>query len=232
MYKNVKNIAHRGYSGVYPANTEIAFIKAREKGFDGAETDVRITADGEFIINHDSIVRFADGTELVAEETDLATLLSKPIMNDTTDDEVYVCTFRRYLEIMREGGMICFVEIKSRLDENQIKDIYDLMRDVYDIGKCVVQSFDFDNITLSRQYVPGIPIMLTHGMGEKDLGYERCFDGGFSIDVDYNLLDEELISAFHSRGLEVGVWTVNNEDDYRRLREMDIDYIESDYFCN
>ncbi len=232
MYKNVKNIAHKGYSGVYPENTELAFLKAREKGFDGAETDVRITADGEFILNHDSEVRFADGTELIAEETDLAALLSKPIKNNTTSDEVYVCTFRRYLEIMREGGMICFVEIKSHLNEKQIKDIYDLMRDVYSLDKCIVQSFDFDNITLSRQYVPDIPIMLTHGMGEKHLGYERCFEGGFSIDVDYNILDDEMINAFHSRGLEVGVWTVNDIDAYNRLREMDIDYIESDYYCN
>ena len=231
MMGRVKFIAHKGYSGKYPENTELAFIKAAENGFDGAETDVRITADGKFIINHDSEVRFADGTVMIAEETGYETLLSKPVKNNTTDDVVYVCPFRRYLEIMKQNNMICFVEIKSKLSREQIKDIYDLMAEVYDLKKCIVQSFDFENITLSREYVPDIPVMLTHGSGEKHLGYERCFEGGFSIDVDYNLLDDEMISAFRSRGLEIGVWTVNNYDDFTALKQRDIDYIESDYFC-
>lgn len=227
----VKYIAHKGYSGKYPENTELAFLKAAENGFDGAETDVRITADGKFIINHDSEVRFADGSVMTAEETDYETLLSKPIKNNTTDDEVYVCPFRRYLEIMKQNDMICFVEIKSKLNYEQIKSIYDLMSEVYDLKKCIVQSFDFENITLSRRYVPDIPVMLTYGSGEKHLGYERCFEGGFSIDADYTILDDEMISAFRSRGLEIGVWTVNDIDAFNELKNRDIDYIESDYFC-
>ncbi len=230
MRDRVKYIAHKGYSGIYPENTELAFLKAAQAGFDGAETDVHITADGEFILNHDSLVRFADGTGLEAEKTDFKTLSSKPLLNNTTDDEVYVCTLRRYLEILRDNSMVCFVEIKSHLNADEIKSLYDLMAEVYDLDKCIVQSFDFENLRLSREYVPTIPIMLTHGMGEKELGYERCFDGGFSIDVDYNMLDKKMIEDFHSRGLEVAVWTVNNADDFNRLKDEDIDYIESD-FC-
>jgi len=41
-----KNIAHRGYSGIYPENTILAYRKVIEVGYDGIETDVQMTKDG------------------------------------------------------------------------------------------------------------------------------------------------------------------------------------------
>ena len=43
-------IAHRGYSGVYPENTMLAFRKAEEVGADGIELDVHLSSDGELMI--------------------------------------------------------------------------------------------------------------------------------------------------------------------------------------
>ncbi|MBQ1956098.1 MAG: glycerophosphodiester phosphodiesterase, partial [Clostridia bacterium] len=55
-------IAHRGYSGRYQMNTDEAFLKAVEHGSGGIETDVRVTADGVLVVNHDDEAKFADGT--------------------------------------------------------------------------------------------------------------------------------------------------------------------------
>ena len=42
-----KNIAHRGGAALMPENTLAAFADAFARGFDGAELDVQLSADGE-----------------------------------------------------------------------------------------------------------------------------------------------------------------------------------------
>ena len=46
-------VAHRGYSGVYPENTMLAFRKAVEAGSDEIELDVQLTKDGTLVVIHD-----------------------------------------------------------------------------------------------------------------------------------------------------------------------------------
>ncbi|MBQ6018635.1 MAG: hypothetical protein IJL26_00515 [Clostridia bacterium] len=221
-------IAHRGYSGVYPQNTELAFRKAAEHGSGGAETDIRRTKDGVYVCSHDAEVRFADGTELTVEENDFAALTAKPLKNNKTDDTVYLCTLRRYLEVMRENGMICFVELKGPFADAQVKEVFDLVAEVYELGKCILQSFDFDNLLKAHELFPALPLMWTYGTGERH--YERCFEHGFSIDADRVVVTEEMVKDFHDRGLAVGVWTVNDEAELARISALGVDYIESDVY--
>ena len=47
--------AHRGFSGLYPENTMLAFRKAAEVGCDGIELDVQLTKDG-VIVDRKSVV--------------------------------------------------------------------------------------------------------------------------------------------------------------------------------
>ena len=66
----MKRLAHRGYSACYPENTMIAFIKAYEKGFDGIETDVHMSKDGELVLIHDEkINRTSNGKGYVKDYT-------------------------------------------------------------------------------------------------------------------------------------------------------------------
>lgn len=48
-------LSHRGLSNQHPENTLAAFAAALSAGFDGLETDVRISADGEAILFHDRL---------------------------------------------------------------------------------------------------------------------------------------------------------------------------------
>lgn len=225
---NICMIAHRGYSGAYPQNTELAFREAAKHRSGGAETDIRRTKDGIFVCSHDAEVRFADGTELTVEENDFAALTAKPLKNDKTDDIVYLCTLRRYLEVMRDNGMVCFVELKGPFTDAQVGEVFDLVAEIYELKKCILQSFSFDNLLKAREQFPDLPLMWTYGTGERH--YERCFEHGFSIDVDRVVVTEQMVREFHDRGLEVGVWTVNDETELARITALGVDYIESDVF--
>lgn len=228
MNKNVCMIAHRGYSSKYPGNTEIAFIKAAENGSGGAETDVRITKDGMLVVNHNDEVTFDDGTELLVAESTYEELTAKPLENDKSDDVIYLCTFRRYLEIMRDNNMICFVELKGEFPDEKVREVFELVDEVYDLSKCIMQSFDFNNLIKAREMFPSLPLMLTYGSNES--GYERCFDYGFSIDAEYKVITKEMIEEFHGRNLEVALWTVNDKEALDYCLSLGVDYIESDVF--
>ena len=221
-------IAHRGYSGKYPPNTESAFVMAAAHGSGGAETDIRRTKDGVYVCSHDGDVDYADGTNLIVADSTFEELTSKPLLNRTNDETAYLCSYRRYLEIMRQSGMVCFIELKGPYTEDQVKEVFDIAAEVYDLRKCILQSFDFDNLLRCRELFPELPLMYTYGTGESH--YERCFDHGIAIDADRVILTPAMVSEFHAHGLEVGVWTVNSEDDLRKFADMGVDYIESDIF--
>ena len=221
-------IAHRGYSSVYPPNTELAFRMAARHGSGGAETDIRRTIDGVYVCSHDSEVRFADGTELRIEESAFAARTEKPLRNNVSDDEVYLCTLRRYLEVMRDNNMVCFIELKGPFTDEQVKEVFDIAAQVYDLKQCILQSFRFENLLKARAQFPELPLMWTYGCSESH--YERCFEHGFSIDADRVVVTQQMVKDFHDHGLAVGVWTVNDEAELARIRALDVDYIESDVF--
>ena len=226
--KKICMIAHRGYSAAFQQNTELSFLEAAKNRSGGAETDIRLTKDGVYVTSHDGDLVFEDGSRLTVSDATFEELSAKPLKNTKTDDIIYICTFRRYLEIMRDNNMICFVELKGSFTDEQVCGVFELVKEVYDLKKCILQSFEFDNLIKAHEQFPELPLMLTYGKGES--GYERCFDHGFSIDIDHTIVTEELIEQFHSRGLEVGVWTVNDAESLERCRKMGVDYIESDCF--
>ncbi len=222
----VNMIAHRGHSALYPENTAMAFEMAAKNGFSGAETDIRVTSDGVYVTNHNSSVVLKDGTELEIAENTYETLVSQPLKNKKNLSEVYLCTFKEYLEIMRDNDLICFIELKGDFNDEQIKEIFTMAGEVYKLDKCILQSFEFDNLVKAHELFPDLRIMLTYD--ETDKSYVKCFDYGFSIDADYTVVDEEMIEAFHSRGLEVAAYTANELFTLNYLKSLGVDYIESD----
>ena len=63
-------MAHRGYSGVYPENTMLAFREAASDGCDGVERDVHETKDGQLVVIHaEAVDRTTDGKGWVKDLT-------------------------------------------------------------------------------------------------------------------------------------------------------------------
>ena len=219
-------IAHRGFSGIYHENTALAFEKAAEHGSGGAETDIRKTSDGVYVCCHNSSAQFKDGTELEIKDNTYSDLTAQPLKRKNIG-ETYLCTLKEYLEIMAKNDMVCFIELKGDFSDEEIKEIFDICSETYDLQKCILQSFEMENLLKARKIVPNLPLMLTYGNGDS---YEGCIENGISIDADYKCITEEMIKEFHDAGLEVGVWTVNNIFALEYCKRLGVDYIESDLF--
>jgi len=228
--KDICMIAHRGYSGKYPENTALAFEKAGEHGSGGAETDIRVTADGIYVTNHDSYIVLEDGTQMDILSHTYEELTQKPLKNSKTKDKVYLTTFEDYLRIMKKYDMICFVELKGAFSEEQVKEIFTIAGEVYDINKVMLQSFNFDNLIHAKELFPDLTVMLTYGTS--DTGYERCFEYGISIDCNINKLDDKMIEEFHEHGLLVACYTANDIFALSYAKQFDVDFIESDYYSS
>jgi len=53
--------------------------------------------------------------------------------------------------------------------------------------------------------------------------------GGTDLGVEYTLADEGLVAAAHAAGLTLGVWTVNDAADIRRMLDLGVDIVTSDW---
>ena len=45
----------------------------------------------------------------------------------------------------------------------------------------------------------------------------------------YNLITEDLVEKAHSKGLKIIAWTVDNPEEIRRLIDLEVDGIASNY---
>jgi glycerophosphoryl diester phosphodiesterase len=52
--------------------------------------------------------------------------------------------------------------------------------------------------------------------------------GVTDLGVEYTLADERLVAAAHGAGLALGVWTVNDAAEIRRMLDLGVDIVTSD----
>ncbi len=233
-HENVIMIGHRGYSSKNPDNTDVSFIRAAEHGSKGVETDVRITKDGVFVLSHDSDVKFEDGSSLKVADSTYEQLIAKPLKNKKSKDTVYLCTLKRYLEICKQYDMICFIELKGEYSDAQVEEVYKYFDTYYNVEKCIMQSFEFENLTKAKEMCarvfPGrkIRFMLTWGATKGD--YHKCIENGFDIDSDFASLTPKMVKEFHENGLQVACWTCNEPLSLHWAYWHKVDYIESDVY--
>ena len=70
------------------------------------------------------------------------------------------------------------------------------------------------------------------GGAEKRTFEQQLNDLGYTPDMyspSYNLVTPELIEACHRKGIKIIPWTVNKIEDMKRLKQMGVDGIITDY---
>jgi glycerophosphoryl diester phosphodiesterase len=96
--------------------------------------------------------------------------------------------------------------------------------------RVIIQSFDFRTLRVARSKYPDIRLaMLIETEGKPS---DHLNELGFTPDIyspDYHLVNEELISFANEKGMKVIPWTVNDPSEMRRLIEMGVDGIITDY---
>lgn len=119
LKNSARFIAHRGLSSRAPENTIKAFQLAGEAKFWGAETDVRKTKDGYFILMHDDTLKRMCGIDRAPGDMTLEEIKACPVTGgnhreDYQDDPdaVTIPTLEEYLHTCLQYRMVPVVEVK------------------------------------------------------------------------------------------------------------------------
>lgn len=240
-------IAHRGGAGLWPENTLYAFERASALGVDVIETDVRATADGELVILHDEGVgRTTDGAGRVGALTLAELKRLDAAYRFSTDggrsfplrgSGVSVPTLREVFAALPH--MRFNIEPKQAAPP-VAAPLCRLIREHGMADRVLIASFSAATIGEFRRECPEVATSAATGEVASFLtlhGAGLAASYGPAMQAlqvpEYagavRVLTRDFVEAAHGRNLRVHAWTVNAEGDMRRLVEMGVDGIMTDY---
>jgi len=224
-----KNYAHRGFSGVYPENTMLAFRKAIELGVDGIELDVHLTKDGEIVIIHDETVDRTAGVPGRIAEMTLEEVL-KVDVSYVKGDQFGFCgipTLREYFELVKDLPLITNIELKTNIIEYEgiEQKVYDMIKEFGLSDRVIISSFNHFSILRMKEIAPELKYgllseswIINTGKYVSELGIP-CYHG-----LRGNMIAEH-VADMKKYGLEINTFTVNEEDEMRRMVTLGVDGI-------
>jgi len=237
--------AHRGGALEAPENTLEAFARGLEAGADRLELDVHATSDGEVVVLHDETVdRTTDGVGL-AREKPLAELQeldagARFVADDGTKPfagrGVRIPTLAEVFEAF--PGVPLNIEIKQNEPEIEARVLAVLDR--FSARRQVLLAAERGVIMERiRAAAPDVHsgTSLDDGAeflglwGQNALGGYRPRGIAFQIPPTFlgePLVTEELVGVAHDLGVEVHVWTIDEEPEMERLLGLGVDGIMTD----
>jgi glycerophosphoryl diester phosphodiesterase/membrane-associated phospholipid phosphatase len=243
----VANIAHAGAQGHAPANTLEAFELALVMGADTLEMDAQVTADSEVVLHHDGTVdRQTDGAGAIADlpldelkELDAGFTFQDDAgefpwrgrgVEIPTLEEVFEAFPDTYLvvELKTDGGPGIVDAVAERIEAHDRQDTV------------LVASFDLDYLQAFRERLPGVPTSMPEEETRRFytlqlVGAHRWWRppaGFFQVPEHHegtHVVTGRFVRAADRLGVDVQVWTVNEVEDMRRLIDLGVHGIMTDY---
>ena len=180
--QNVKMIAHRGLSGIEQENTNVAFIAAGNRSYFGIETDVRKTADGQFVILHDDHTERVGTDVLYPEKTTFETLRALRLKDKNGvrgRADLHLCSLEEYIETCKRYEKHSVLELKGLYDLQTLSDMINRIREIGWLENVIFISFALDNLIKVRQLLPDQKIQwLTLRIQRKHTGIHEGIQSG------------------------------------------------------
>ena len=203
-------LGHRGADQL-PENTVPSFQKALDLGADGFELDVRQTADDKLVVVHGSVVgTLAVQASAYEQIRKLPDGFEIPLLE----------------EVLKKFGRQAFLDIELKTPGFE-KAAMDLIRDHCDPAKVLVSGFDPEALSKVYDLFPEIELGFLYNRTQDEESRHNC-----PVDVvkpQFRLASRELIAEVHDEGLRVIPWTVNDESEMKRLINLGVDGIISDF---
>ena len=235
---SVEIIGHRGASYDAPENTVVSVLTAWKQGADSAEIDIHLTQDNRIVLMHDDNTKRITGADHQIAETasDVLRQLDAGGWKDPKFTGERIPFLEEILPTIPEKRRL-FIEIKCG------PEILPYLKTVIEkSGKSqqiVIIGFDLDTVAKSKELMPNLPaywlkstekekdtgVLIPHGKELIPTAQEKGLDG---LDVQHSGVTREFVDAVHKAGLRLYVWTVNDPDEARRLKELGVDGITTD----
>lgn len=238
-------IAHQGGRGLWPENTLYAFTRAIALGVDALEMDLRPTSDGEIVVMHDATVdRTTNGTGRVDTMT-LAEIRKLDAGYRFESDGEFphrghgltVPTLEEVLTAFPDSRMT--LEMKEFTPEQAVAFCRTL-EEHSATTRTLVASFGHDPMSAFRDACPAVATSATlrEGLALYQLnrmGIASLYRSpAVALQIpetfgERRVVEPRLLDLAAAYNVKVEVWTVNQEDDMKRLLDMGVQGIITDY---
>jgi glycerophosphoryl diester phosphodiesterase len=236
---------HRGAAGLAPENTVVSFERAVRDGAGVLELDVHATRDGVVVVIHDETLERTTNGEGAVRELDFAEVrrFDAGFQFETGGAHPFRGRGVRVpsLEEVLESFPSIPLNIEVKQGDPPIEAIVvDLLDRHRALDRVLLAAEDDRTMSRIREHAPGVATSASYGEA-RDF-FERCFTdrlGDYAPvaralqiparAADVELVVPETVEAAHRCGLEMHVWTINDEPEMTRLLELGVDGVMSDY---
>ena len=226
--------AHRGDLVHAPENTLPAFQLALQKGADGVELDVKLTADGHVIVIHDSTVdRTTDGKGRVAS---LPLEAIRKLDAGKWFNEKFAGTkvplLEEVFEVVGKDKMIN-IELKNYATSGGglVIKVCELIKRRNNHSQILFSSFFTSTLRIAAQTLPEIPRGLLAmpgllGLWARSFGF--MFGDYQALHPHISSISQQQVQRVHRIKRRVHVWTANTPAEITQLKEWGVDGIITD----
>ncbi len=219
--------AHRGASGYAPENTMKAFRLAYRLGADACENDVHLTRDGAIVVVHDhEVSRVSSGHGRVEEMT-----LRELEALDFGEGEK-IPTLEECLAFFDASGMTLNIEIKTNdevYDPALVEGVGRAVRKFSLSPRIIVSSFYHKSLVEMKTRFPEIATAVLHGPEIREPGAYAADLGASYSHPHFACVNGAFMEECARHGVRVNPWTVDGEIDLRRMKELEVNMVISDF---
>jgi glycerophosphoryl diester phosphodiesterase len=226
--------AHRGSSAHAPENTLAAFELALRQNADAIELDAKLSKDNQVVVIHDQTVdRTTEGSGAVNSLT--LQELRKLDAGSHFDIAFRGEPIPTLEEVLKAVGQMTFINIELTnysSPGDQLPDRVAALVRKYKVSRRVLfSSFDPRALIRIRRLIPEAPIGLLAQKGRSGT-LARSWLGRLlkyqSMHPDQADASPNMVRSLHQHGKYLFSYTVNLEEDIRRLFELGVDGIFTD----
>ena len=219
-------LGHRGYSDRFPENTMLAFEKAIEHGFDGIETDVHLSKDGQLVLCHDEkINRTSNGRGYIKDYT-YKQLMQFDFGYKSSYPGQKIPLLKQLLALCQGKKIIINIEVKTnKIAYPQIEQkVYQLVKEMEMLNQVVFSSFYLPSLYHLRQLDQSLYLGYLFE-DNYEANKQICLNEGFHVHVKECFLDEDEIAVFQRCHLDINAWDVSNRFRYLYLKEHGVNMV-------
>jgi glycerophosphoryl diester phosphodiesterase len=208
-------LSHRGLSSQHPENTIAAFAAALSVGFDGLETDVRLSADGEAILYHDRLSPNGQAVaRLTRKELSHQAGYIVPTLNEALD--AFPAAFWN-------------IELKT---PSSMPTAIATIRTIQHKTPILLSSFCHQ---LIHEAANTLDVYCALLLAHRPLSVNTLLEGAIhnprlrTLVWDYDILDPDFLQETRQLGFSHYVYGAANPDEHQWCREFGIDGLITDH---
>lgn len=216
-------IGHRGAMGYEPENTLRSFKKAIDLGVDMIELDVHVCKSGELVVIHDYRVdKTTNGSGFIKNKN-----LSEIKKLDAGKGE-NIPTLHEVLDLVDRKCQVN-IELKGHNTAGPVAKTIDMYIDkgwFYD--DFLISSFNYFELRKFKKIKEKVRIGFLSLTRWGAIFFAKSLKA-WSINIYNDVTNKKFVDAAHKKGLVVLGYTVNEKDDIKKMKDMGVDGLFSNY---